>query len=659
MRASLLLNAASTPVALLILCSLAAAAADVDESLVDRLETAKSGRDQYDILDTIAQRIAVAPFSTELTERLIAELMSKETYNLHHIMRVLPQIAGDRGFSDQSLLYLARALSGEMTRSYDPAVSIARILSSVHERSGLSNEAFGELINALDHRAMLNRSAAIDVLAVTRADDGRYATSVNSIFSVLTEHDHQHTRSSAIAALGRLTRNQLLPPNVLQGLVRAATTDPYMTVRMDALDLLAGRDIDVATRTALSSSLAAEIISPTPEIWARSSGLRAHDELADRATAVMEKLHGAPYPDHVIDAWIAQTTGDLPERSLAALRRVFLRGELSNSQISRLTKIAEARRVPGEREMIYATLYVQMQAETLREALVGFENADDEAVRIRAGYALKEQYRAMKVPDHVAAVAARVVIDGNNVELRAIAADLLAHAQRDPGLSERRLIAAAQKHQEDHDIHSAIIDLYGPDRIEDLVIKYASDTELSVSFRRSVIQELGHQKISDTGLSPGSENTLKEVARNAEDYYLVQDVGDTLRAWGIRPPLRVAFKNRANQSKALFVILVGLIIINLAAAIIALFGVFKLPIKSEKNRVAIRTGLFVAWLALFAVILVLLGAGAIGFLGHNSLPSPKATLLWNLPAYGGTVTVVFLTWLIWRRARQVTNTDLI
>ena len=37
-----------------------------------------------------------------------------------------------------------------MTRHWDPATSIAKILSSVHEDTGLSDEAFSELINALD-----------------------------------------------------------------------------------------------------------------------------------------------------------------------------------------------------------------------------------------------------------------------------------------------------------------------------------------------------------------------------------------------------------------------------------------------------------------------------------------------------------------------------
>jgi hypothetical protein len=641
----------SASLAFLALFNLAAMATETDESLIERLETAETGREQHDVLDVIVERTATAPFSTDVNDRLIAELMSKEAYNLHHIMRVLPQLAGAEGFSEQSLLHLAKALSGDMTRPYDPASSIAKVLSSVQEKTGLSDATFAELVKALDHPAMLNRSAAIEVLAVTRAEDRRFATAVDSIFRALTTHDHQHTRSTAIAGLGKLTRDQTMSPDVLQGLVVAATTDPYMTVRMDALELLAARDIDEATRTFLSMSLASEIISPTQEVWGRSSGLREHDSLKDRAVAVLGDLHMPPYPGHVIGAWTALTKTYEPQQSLQTLRSAYERDELTAEQIDELVQIAEGHRRASEREMIYAMLFVELQAGTLMDALIGFEGADDGASRIRAGYSLKRQYRGKEVPDRVADVAARVAIDGSDAELRAIAASLLSNTQRDHWQSENQLIAALERHPEDYDIHTAIVDFYGPARIQDLVVEHATDATLSVTFRRHIVQELGKQTAMAAGLSPGAENTLKEIARHAEDYYLVQYAGETLKAWGVTPPLRVALQNHGNQSKALFVILVGLAIFNLIAAIVALISVFKLPLKAERNLAAIRTVMVILWLSLSVVMLVLLGAGVIGFLGHNSAPSPKATLFWNLPAYAGTVVYVFLTWLLWRRAR--------
>ncbi len=525
----------------------------------------------------------------------------------------------------------------------------------MHEKTGLSDEAFSELIKALDHPAMLNRSAAMEALAATRPDDGRYGTAVEGIHSVLTTNDHQHTRSSAIAALARLTRDQAMPLKVLDGLARIATVDPYMTVRIDAMELLAARDIDVETRTLLSTSMAGEIISPTQEVWGRSSGLGQHNSLKDRAVAVLGDLHVPPYPEHVIGAWIALTSSYESQKSLEALRPVYERDELTAGQIDELVRIAEMHRRASEREMIYAMLFVELHAGTLSDALIGIESAADEASRIRSGYALKQQYSGKEVSERVAAVAARVAIDGSDAELRAIAASLLSNTKSDHGQSENHLIAALQKHPEDYDIHTAIVDFYGPNRIEDLVVEYATDAALSVTFRRHIIQQLGKQTVPDAGLSADAENTLNEVARNADDYYLVQYAGDTLKAWGVTPPLRVALQNHKNQSKALFVILVGLVIVNVVAAVGGLINVFKLPLKTEKNRAAIRTVMVIVWLSLSTGMLVLLGAGVIGFLGHNSAPKPIATLLWNLPAYAGTIVYVSLTWLLWWRARKETG----
>ncbi len=644
---------------LLALCAAPVLAADSDSSLVEDLENAETSREQHDILDVIAARIAETPFSSELTDRLITELMSKDTHQYHYIMRSLPELAGEGGFSEQSLLILAAALSGDMTRNWDPAMSIAKILSSVHKDTGLSDEAFTELIKALDHLAMLNRSAAIEVLAATRPTDDRYAKAVESVHTTLATNEHQHTRSSAIAALTKLTQDQAVSPDVLQGLVQSALSDSYMTVRMDALELLAHRDIDDATRTALSMSLASEIVTPTQELWATSRGIREHETLHDRAVTVLADLHVSPYPDHVIGAWIAQTRTYKPEKSLEALRSVYVRDELSDEQINELVDIAEKHRRASEREMVYAMLFVELQAGTLMDALIGFESAEYEPRRIRAGYALKQQNYGKEVPDRVADVAARVAIAGSNAELRAIAASLLSNTQGDQTRSEEQLIAALKRHPEDYDIYSAIVDFYGPNGAEDLVTRYANDATLSVTFRRHIIQELGKQTPTDAGLSPGAENTLKEVARHADDYYLVQYAGDTLKAWGVTPPLRVALQNHGNQSKALFAVLIGLVITNFSAAVVGLICVFKLPLQSETRRpAAVRAAIFIAWLSLTAGMLVLLGGGVIGFLGHNSAPKPEATLLWNLPAYGGTVVYVFLTWLLWRRVRMAKNAEI-
>jgi hypothetical protein len=633
-------------------------AAENDEALVARLEAARDSREQHEVLDEIAERIAETPLSTRLTERLTAELMSEETYNYHHIMRALPQLAGEQGFSEPSLVHLAAGLSGSITRHYDASRGIARALSTAHGSSGLPGEAFSEVIAAVDHVAMLNRSAAIEVLAATRRDDPRFEAAMLALVHAL-ENEHEHTRSSAVQAIGRVSRGSQLPDEALSGVVRAATDDPYMTVRMDALELLASKNVAAELKATLSESLAKEIVSPDHELWARSRGLRDHDSLGDRVTAVLAGLHEAPYPGHVIDAWIAQTANPEPLKSLDALAGVTARGELTTEQRAALLQIAESHRMPADREAIYALLFVEMQAGTLMDTLIALEHAQDEHGRIRAGYALKEQYRSTNVPDRVAAVAARVALTGSNDELRGIAAGLLSASEWDTGERERRLVAAMNAHPDDFGIQNAVVSLYGPEHLEKLVIQYAADPAMSVTFRRHIVYLLEQQGTEGAELSRGAMNTLEAVARRSDDYRLVQNAGKALKVFGLRPPMRVAIQNRNNQSMALFAILVTLAIVNAVAAVLALVSIFRWPLKSAEpgKRVAMRFGMVAALVVLSAGMLVLLGAGLIGFLGHNSLPSPKATLVWNIPAYAGTIVYLTLVVLFIRRvksARQAT-----
>jgi len=629
-------------------------AADPDESLIERLETATDAREKDVMLDEIQARTAQGPLSVNLTDRLISELMTDERYGYHYLMQTLPQLAGEQGYSEQSLITLAEGLSGPLVQKYSPAKAISETLSAVHSTDGLPDAAFSALILALDHIAMLNRSAAVEVLAATAQEDSRHSAAMTAVLEALNSNDHQHTRSSAIAALKRLTTGPNLPQNVIDVLVEKATTDPYMTVRMDALELLASRNIEDSLSRKLSESLATELITPNHELWGRTSGLREHKSLNDRATQVLADLHEAPYPGHVIAAWTAQSASYEPDKSLEALRPVYERGELTADQIEVIVQVAARHRRASEREKVYAMLFVELQAAALMDALIGLESADDEASRIRSGYALKNQYRESEVPDRVADVAARVSLAGSSAELRALAAGLLSRTYRDREKRESQLIAALARHPDDNDIHTAIIDLYGPERLEELLIEYASDADLSVTFRRRIINDLGRQTVTGAGLSPGAENTLKEVARNADDYYLVQYAGDTLNAWGVQAPLRVALRNRENQSRTLFSILVALLVINLIAAITAVIGVFKYPLEIQEKgkRTIARTAMFSAWLVMTIGILVLLAAGGVGFLGHNSAPKPTATLLWNLPAYAGTVVYVFLTWFLWRQAKK-------
>ena len=111
---------------------------------------------------------------------------------------------------------------------------------------------------------------------------------------------------------------------------------------------------------------------------------------------------------------------------------------------------------------------------------------------------------------------------------------------------------------------------------------------------------------------------------------------------------------------ALFVVLIGLVILNPITGIMALVSLFKFSLKSQDHgqRIVIQTANVIGWLAMSAGMTVLLRAGLIGFLGDNALPKTSHTLIWNPPAYVGTVACVLLAWMLRRRSRAaatVTN----
>ncbi len=116
------------PITRLLLCSAPLFATDSNEALIERLEAAEAAGQQHDVMDEIRERTARGPLSVKFTERLVAELVSDETYSYRNVMAVLPQLAGERGCSEQSLVYLALGLAAAL---------------SIHSFTTSSNTAIG------------------------------------------------------------------------------------------------------------------------------------------------------------------------------------------------------------------------------------------------------------------------------------------------------------------------------------------------------------------------------------------------------------------------------------------------------------------------------------------------------------------------------------
>lgn len=504
---------------------------------------------------------------------------------------------------------------------------------------------------SLAHQAMLNRSAAIDILAAIPADDKLRDNVLTVIVDTLQHSDHQHTRSTAVAALARMVRDGPLPENAVAALASAASADPYMTVRMDALELLAALPLDNALKKTVSLSLARELITPTPELWARSRGLRSHAGLRARAIKLLAGWLDPPYPPYVIDALIAQAAKYDPDESLALLREIRSQGGLSDEHLQRLEQTAANHRQPRYREAIYQFVTPDLDADSLiDDALVAMENARYLNTRIKAAYSLKRRFADEAVPMRVADTTDRIMRLAANNELRGIAAALLSRSDEDFAVREQKLLAGLAKHDE-AGIQQALLDLYGDDRLEDLIVRYAADSSVSASFRVLAINALADDASPDKQLSSQARKALRQTAWTSSEYWLINSLEKALIAWNIDRPFILQIKKRENQTNFLFGLLILCLILNLAGGLVGFISLFRIPLKGDA-RVAKRTAMVVGWLAVSAGMLFLMALGLLGFVGHNSLPSPGLSLKLNIPMYIGTVFYLTLVWLVYKRGRR-------
>ncbi len=635
----------------LLFISAIAHAGPVDEALIAQFETATTLREQHKIAAEIRQRLNDGPLSVALTDRLVGILMSKQSLAHQNIIVLLRDLDSVIDFSENSIISIAGGLSGEVVHNYAGGQAITTVLTNYQKEHSLPKPAFVALISALHHQAMLNRSAAIDILAAMPADDQQRDNALTAIVDTLSSSDHQHTRSKAVAALARMVRDGPLPENAVAALASAASTDSYMTVRMDALELLATLPLDNAVKKTVSLSLARELITPTPQLWVRSRGLRSHTGLESRAIELLKTWLDPPYPPYVIDALIAQAAKYNPDESLALLKEIRSQGGLSDEHLQRLEQTAANHRQPGYREAIYQLVTPDLEADSLiDDALVAMENARYLNIRIKAAYTLKRRFAGEPVPMRVADTANRIMHSATNNELRGIAAVLVSRGDENFAVRERKLLAGLAK-RDDAGIQQALLDLYGGDGLEELIVRYAADASVPASFRGLAINALADEASPDKHLSSKTREALRQAAWSSSEYWLINSLEKALIAWNIDRPFILHMKKRKNQTNFLFGLWGASTIINLVGGLVAFVFLFQIQLQSN-SWFARRTVMVVGWLAVSAGMLFLMALGLLGFAGHNSLPSPISSLKLNIPMYIGTVIYLTLACIIFKRAKK-------
>ncbi|MDJ0926058.1 MAG: hypothetical protein QNJ73_00290 [Gammaproteobacteria bacterium] len=560
-------------------------------------------------------------------------------------------VAGPVRAGDAEVIALAQELaSDKIFRMPGRNDQVLGTLKSSQQTRRLPAAAYEALIMALNNRAMSNRYFAIEALATMPADDPRHDAMLDALVNTLAMHDHQHTRSAVILALASRPAAQPLPPAALATIENAALTDPYMTVRMDALELLRDEQVVPEVRDRLAQSLVTELIQPTSDLWERSRGLRQHKGLQERGVRLLRDWYEHPYPAFVVDAFVAHTRAFDASTSLVVLEGIRVRGELTPQQRDELLRIASSEHHARARPGIYRMLGEIQDDAAAAEAVSIMQTGEDRVARLRAAYGVQSYYADRPIPAEVAAVAHDVMRDSGDEELRGMAADLVARGPGDREAREAKLIDAVKRHDRIAGIEQALVDLYGPGNLQALVTRYADDESLSPYFRASLIRRLEKSADGQLALGADTQSSLRRAAADTSNYWLVETISDTYETADLRLSWQMFLKRERNHFAALSLAWLTCMAANLFFGLASLYWLFSAPVGSNR-KAAGQFGLLFIWLVLVVAILGAAAAAVVSSLGHTSSPPVSQVLTWSIPLYLVTVMHVVFALSLRRRAR--------
>lgn len=633
-----------------------ALAAPVDESLVARFEAASTDTEQQKIAIEVLQRLDDGQIVGRLQERVIKVLTSRPALGNSRYTTILKEIGAPEDLSRTSIDAIAMGLVSDGITHDWPAYEIYRnILTAYQHAHGLPDQAFSSLLQAL--RAERPYWMVIEVLTSVTVDDSRHDAAFSAVVDTLRTHDHYGIRSAAIAGIDQMSDGGQLSEPALSVLQEVALSDDYISTRLEAIALLEKQSLDQSRRAAIGKSLAQELTAPTPGIWQRAPSNLSIRERYIAAVNLLARLYATPYPPHVLNAFIAQSSSFAAERCIELLRASRPAGGFDDEQRRNIELVAAGHHIDAQREALFRLVAPQLNAGSVTDTLQIFEHDRKTSERITAGFALKNHYRVGGVPIEVVEAADRVIRASKDQKLQQIASVLIARGNEDFATREQRLLVALSTHGSYANVYGAFVELYGDDRLDDMLIRYAADEAVPVWFRAQAIRQLGQRATPGLAMSKQAEEALLKAARISSDYTIISAIQSAFTAWHIDTPMIVYLKNKKTHSGALFVLLILCTLVNLLVALIVLFRLLTSPIK-KAARAAKRTFMALAWTALSFVVLALSGFAVIGFIGHNSMPDPRDTLQFQVPAYVGTFVYLMIAWFVFRSTRRSNKSKL-
>jgi hypothetical protein len=223
---------------------------------------------------------------------------------------------------------------------------------------------------------------------------------------------------------------------------------------------------------------------------------------------------------------------------------------------------------------------------------------------------------------------------------------------------ESQIISAVAMHKDDFRSYRKFLRMFDDRDSDALFLKYVGNENMPWRLRTDIMSLQLPGDDDNARLSPKIEETLLEITRHSKDNGVVQEAARVLEAYDVKPPMRVALKNRDNQSTALFIVFGAMLLLNFLAFLVGIYARSDIPKLDADGNVtgARRVGPMLIWLFVSAIMAILLVGALVGFIGHNTGPPPGYSLMWNIPAYIGTT--IYLLSAHYSLKKHIANAEL-
>jgi hypothetical protein len=627
--------------------------AEGDDQLIADLVAATEYQAEQAATMAVLERMAADPMSVEHIDEIVRLAMTNKGMAYRHSAKLVAAATIHSPLSEQALVYLARGLNGNLNYRQYGNVEIVKALSTTSTR--LPDSVYSTLVAGLDTS---RRQLQIDVLAATASDAERFASTAATFQKVIESNPiHYPMRDAAIAGLKTLSANAPLPQSTLNLLISLVQTDARVDIRVAALELLASYSFDEATEIALTDSITQAFLQPS-DAWHQLHNKFA--ELALRATKALIQMHDSPYPSQVGDVMLLTLRGPNEFQSGAELISDYVQQqELTDDQFQRLTMWLEREQQYAPRTNVILSIPIRpLSAELLTDAHFYFANAKVDSIRIQSGYRLLYHYRETGVPKELSDMAVKYITNSATTEMAQVSLHLLMNATGGVQQYEPQIISALAMHKDNFRSYRKFLQIFVERNSDALFLKYAGNENMPSRLRTDIISLQSPGNDNKARLSPEVEESLLEITRNSKENSVVQAAGRVLEAYAVKPPMRVALKNRDNQSTALFIVFGAMLLLNILAFMVGIYAKSNIPkLDADGNVTGTRRVVpMMIWLFASAIMAILLVGALVGFIGHNSAPPPGYSFSWNVPAYIGTT--IYLLSAYYSLKKHIGNADL-